>query len=229
MPRRKGDCFTYFTFVLYPQEDDRHRRILDHIKSNRIQFPDYLCITHDEDEVEEEERDTLTSGLGEHEVPCYKKSHVHVLVKYCMQKSQESFLRQFGGALSKVIGITDYIDQCLYFTHENLSAILEHKHIYPKERLQGTAFLLRKCDIVQNSNFVQFFNVVKGISQTAHCTLVEYMCELEKLPDDERNYMLSIVHSYMHVLKNTTIEIRNIKNGYFTNIKEIEEYRNDQN
>ena len=214
MPRRKGDSFTYFAMILYP-EDDRHKRILDYIKGNRVLFPEYLYILHDKDEVEEDERDTRTTGLEEHETPDYKKAHWHVLVKYYMQKSEGTFLSQFAGALSKVIGISDYMDQVFYFTHENPKAFFQHKHVYPVEELHGTAFFLKKRDTIQNSYFVQFFNVVQGIKDTPHGTFYEYLEEVNKLPVDEKNYIMSIIHVDSHSIKNAELDIRYMKERGF--------------
>lgn len=219
MPRRKGDAFTYFAMILYP-ENETHKRVLDLIQNNRVQFPEYLYILHDKDEVEEDEIDTLTSGLEEQEVHDLKKAHWHVMFKYCMSRSEESILRLWNGTVSKVIGISDYVDQGLYFTHESPRALLQGKHIYPKSELHGTKFFMSKIDSVQNSYFVQFLNAVDGIAETPHCSMYEYVHELAKLPDDERNFALSILHTESQNIKQCAIDIRNIRHGIYWNYKE---------
>ena len=214
MPRKDKD-YRYFACILYP-ECEEHKNLLNIIKENRIQFPEYVYILHDEDEIEDDEKDTITEM--ENEELNIKKEHFHMLFKYYTPKTENGILKVFNGTLSKVIGITDYLDYGMYLTHTSPRAILQNKHVYPIENLIGTKFFLNKLNPIQNSYFVQFYEIVKGIEDTRHGTLLEYLHEIEKLPQDEKDYMLDLIH---HETRNITQVINDIKNiSYQEHLKE---------
>lgn len=210
MPRRKGDSFSYFIFLLYP-DDKNHMRVKDYIIKNRVLFPEYGMILHDEDEVEEDEIDTITTGLTGARV--LKKSHYHVIVKYYTQKSEETFLKLFKGDICKVIGIRDYKDKLLYLLHQNYDAMRDNKHVYDKSKFIGTSEFEKCLDVIQNSNFVQFYDIVKDIVKTPNCSLIEYFNEVNKLPVDERDRILRVLHSQSYMIRSTILDAQRLMKG----------------
>lgn len=224
MPRKETP-YSYFALMLYP-DCDAHMHLLEIIKKNRIQFKEYVYILHDSDPIEDEELDTITD-MNENNELNVKKKHIHLLYKYYTQKTENGMLQKLGGVVSKVIGIRDWLDYGMYLTHENPKALLAGKHIYPKENLVGTTFLIKQLNPLQNSIFVQFYSVVEGIYNTKHGTLIEYLQNIENLPNDEKDYLLSIVHSENRSITQIINDLRyNPEIKYILRRKDIENEEN---
>jgi hypothetical protein len=196
MPRKQGDSHNYFAMILYP-EDATHMQILDYIKRSKQQFKEYAYILHDQDEIEQDEAEgTITDDIQN-----YKKAHYHVLVKYYCPKSTDAFLKIWKGSLSKVIGIHDVTDYLKYMTHTNWDSFIHNKHVYPDDQLKLTHYFATLYDVEQSSYFVQFMQVVNGISSTPTANLIEYLTQVSKMEDSQRNYILSILHSEANLVR----------------------------
>lgn len=90
----KNDKFKYFTLVLYPEEDSKHKEIFNYIKTG------YACkwCVHDKDDV---------------------KSHVHIVWQTPSPRSLESIKKELNvDYVEFVRTIKQMVD---YLTHENCS------------------------------------------------------------------------------------------------------------
>lgn len=114
------------TCLLYPQEDETHRKALEYIKLNY----DYAYIVHDKD----------TNEDGE-----IKKSHVHVVIRFINPRHISSVAKELGIEANYIESIQSRFDSMLcYLIHYNQP----DKYQYSLDEVEGTL----KDDLVKALN-----------------------------------------------------------------------------
>lgn len=104
-----------FCMLLYPLEDETHRRAIEYIKLNY----DYALIVHDLDKNEEGE---------------YKKSHTHVVLSASNAKWNTALASELGIELNYIQNCRSYNNALEYLVHYNDDT----KHQYSLDNVQGT-------------------------------------------------------------------------------------------
>lgn len=157
-PRPKR--YRAFWFVLYPNEDINHKKMLDYLL-NKERFQVFY-IEHNRCKV------TANSKLvkeGKANVGDPIKPHTHVFVKFKNgreQMSVETFSKWFDGWINpnEPRGASS-ADSCAeYFLHENPSSINEGKVAYNFNEIKGDEDFIGKLVLGQNTHFVQWQSIL---------------------------------------------------------------------
>lgn len=114
----------YFAMILYPDENEIHRGVINYIVERPDLF-DYVLITHEPEE----------EG---------KKKHVHLMYKLPACSYPKSQLKFWAGMIDYIEPVRDYLAYARYMIHDSPSSILEGKKPYSVDDVQGTQKLKEK-------------------------------------------------------------------------------------
>lgn len=114
----------YFALILYPDECEEHRFILNYFVERSDTF-DYIYIVHEPEE----------EG---------KKRHVHFLYKTLNQSSPLAQRKFLGGLIDYIEAVRDPSSYAFYMIHDTISSILEGKKHYSINDVQGSQKLKEK-------------------------------------------------------------------------------------
>lgn len=150
-----------FAVVLYPDEDERHKKFLSYV-THQPRFS--VCyIFHDSDDE--------TS-----------KRHCHCLISVRNQMKLSQFIKFFDCWISYAIQVQDRDSYLSYMLHDTPHSIEAGKRPYSINDFQGDEKLWR--NLRQNSNFVQFGEVMLYYKRgDTMLTFLERM-QNESLPSD---------------------------------------------
>lgn len=108
----------YFAMVLYPDENEIHKGVINYI-AERPELFEYVLVIHEPEE----------EG---------KKKHVHLMYKLPACSYPKSQLKFWAGMIDYIEPVRDYIAYARYMIHDSPSAITEGKKHYSIDDVQGT-------------------------------------------------------------------------------------------
>lgn len=108
----------YFAMVLYPDENELHKGVINYIVE-RPELFEYVLVTHEPEE----------EG---------KKKHVHLMYKLPAPSYPKSQLKFWAGMIDYIEPVRDYLAYARYMIHDSPSSILSGKKHYSVNDVQGT-------------------------------------------------------------------------------------------
>ena len=172
--KKGNDKCQYYALMLYPNEDEKHRLLLDYILKEKSMFPRVLYITHDRDIYTE---DTVDAFGVKHLKGEIKKEHTHVLYKFHKRIRLNGMLKHFAGQITFVVPIEDYVVYGHYLLHRTLQAIIEGKPEYNLFEIYGDREFIDEV-FIQNTNTAQFMNILRTVKSKNN--MFEVFEEFEK-------------------------------------------------
>lgn len=181
---RSGGKKTYqwFCCILYPQDDEKHRKFMSYIDTDRGLFPYHVYIWHDRDLVSPVDREEdVLKGNPPREVGSLKKPHIHFIFKRsvkCPVSTVSSYFLPWVKQFYAVTNFDDYIRYCVHCDPKSIDD--DYKFKYGFLAFQGDTQVLKRS-IIQNANSVLFFDLFNLISSSETGTLREFIENLKGL------------------------------------------------
>lgn len=188
-----------FAFILYPNEDSNHRKLLDYVSSHDRLFKS-VWIEHD--------KDVLEDGS-------IKKHHVHLLVHTSRRWTVSSLIEFFGGWIDFIQPIYSPDSYIAYMCHDTPNSC--HKTPYSPDLLHGDKKLISKV-FGQNPYFVQLGEFAEQCRQGANIS--DIIIDSISIHDNsKRSVAFETFNKYSHVIccmsnqEKNDIKERNRKNA----------------
>ena len=177
----------YFAMVLYPDENEIHKGVINYI-AERPELFEYVLVIHEPEE----------EG---------KKKHVHLMYKLPACSYPKSQLKFWAGMIDYIEPVRDYIAYARYMIHDSPSAITEGKKHYSIADVQGTDKLKQK--LFGNKVILQN---LENILDLVHCTSGSMFLVLrEVLSSWNSDSLLSALTKYQYLIVNAANQMYNFK------------------
>lgn len=197
-PPSKQTVFRSFWFVIYPNEDANHKKMLDYLLAKERFQVFYI----------EHNRCFYTANSkavkdGKAKVGDPIKPHTHVFVKFkrpTERMSPTAFGKWFAGWINvnEPKGATS-ADACAeYFMHENPASLVEGKTKYAFNEIKGDEDFISKLIIGQNAHFVQWQALLPMIKNGSTIVdLMESTFVLDDINESRRQFEFILSNQYL--------------------------------
>lgn len=177
----------YFAMVLYPDENEIHKGVINYIVE-RPELFEYVLVIHEPEE----------EG---------KKKHVHLMYKLPSSSYPKSQLKFWAGMIDYIEPVRDYIAYARYMIHDSPSAIIEGKKHYSIADVQGTDKLKQKLfgNKVISQNLDNILDLVHYSSGSLFVVLREVLSSCNS------DSLLSVLTQYQYLICNAANQIYNYK------------------
>ena len=186
-PNGKPSRYFWFSTILYPQEDDNHKMILDTMQEAPSLYQHLMYICHD--------RDRWTEDSLDHKKGDLKKAHTHVLRRHPRQTTENAVIREFGGDLNKVVGVSSPEAMLTYFLHINYLSRKEGKEVYQIDEIQGDLPTVTKL-VGHNDNFAQLGDVTAMICGSKYGMMSELISQIQQMDERTASSYLDTIKTY---------------------------------
>lgn len=177
----------YFAMVLYPDENEIHKGVINYI-AERPELFEYVLVIHEPEE----------EG---------KKKHVHLMYKLPAYSYPKSQLKFWAGMIDYIEPVRDYIAYARYMIHDSPSAIIEGKKHYSIDDVQGTEKFKQK--LFGNKLILQNLD---NILDLVHYTSGSMFLVLrEVLSSSNSDSLLSALTQYQYLIVNAANQMYNFK------------------
>lgn len=177
----------YFAMVLYPDENEIHKGVINYI-AERPELFEYVLVIHEPEE----------EG---------KKKHVHLMYKLPVCSYPKSQLKFWAGMIDYIEPVRDYIAYARYMIHDSPSAITEGKKHYSIADVQGTDKFKQK--LFGNKVILQNLD---NILDLVHYTSGSMFLVLrEVLSSCNSDSLLSALTQYQYLIVNAANQMYNFK------------------
>lgn len=177
----------YFAMVLYPDENEIHKGVINYI-AERPELFEYVLVIHEPEE----------EG---------KKKHVHLMYKLPACSYPKSQLKFWAGMIDYIEPVRDYIAYARYMIHDSPSAITEGKKHYSIADVQGTDKFKQK--LFGNKVILQN---LENILDLVHCSSGSMFVVLsEVLSSCNSDSLLSALTKYQYLIVNAANQMYNFK------------------
>lgn len=168
----------YFAMVLYPDENEIHKGVINYI-AERPELFEYVLVIHEPEE----------EG---------KKKHVHLMYKLPAFSYPKSQLKFWAGLIDYIEPVRDYLAYARYMMHDSPSAITEGKKHYSIADVQGTDKFKQKLfgDKVSLQNLENILDLVHSTSGSMFLVLREV------LSSSNSDSLLSALKQYQYLIVN---------------------------
>lgn len=176
----------YFAMVLYPDENEIHKGVINYIVERPDLF-EYVLVTHEPEE----------EG---------KKKHVHLMYKLPTCSYPKSQLKFWAGLIDYIEPVRDYVAYARYMIHDTPSAIIEGKKHYSVADVQGTDKFKQKL-FGRNANLHSLGNLLDLVDATSgNISLVLR----DVLLSCNSDLLLSTLTQYQYLIVNASNQIFNL-------------------
>lgn len=177
----------YFAMVLYPDENEIHKGVINYI-AERPELFEYVLVIHEPEE----------EG---------KKKHVHLMYKLPSCSYPKSQLKFWAGMIDYIEPVRDYIAYARYMIHDTPSAITEGKKHYSIADVQGTDKFKQK--LFGNKVILQN---LENILDLVHYSSGSMFVVLRKvLSSCNSDSLLSALTQYQYLIVNAANQMYNFK------------------
>lgn len=177
----------YFAMVLYPDENEIHKGVINYI-AERPELFEYVLVIHEPEE----------EG---------KKKHVHLMYKLPSYSYPKSQLKFWAGLIDYIEPVRDYLAYARYMIHDSPSAIIEGKKHYSIADVQGTDKFKQK--LFGNKVILQN---LENILDLVHCSSGSMFVVLrEVLSSCNSDSLLSALTQYQYLIVNAANQMYNFK------------------
>lgn len=180
----------WFCTILYP-DCPEHMLILDVMKENPALYQHLMFILHD--------RDLYSEDTEDHKVGEVKKAHYHCLWRHPRPTTENAVIKEFGGYLNKVIGVSSPEATLLYFLHRNFLSRMQHKVEYSVEEIQGDLPEVTKL-VGHNDNFVQLGDLTSMICGSKYGMMSELMSQIQQMDERTASSYLDTIKTYQSII-----------------------------
>lgn len=204
--------YLWFTCILYPQEDVKHRKFMSYIDTVRGLFPYHIYIWHDRDMVSPQDRENdFLEGKPLREVGSLKKPHIHFIFKRSVKCPVTTVRSLFLPWVKEIYGVTSLEDLILYICHADPTSVDDdYKYKYGFSQLQGDTQICRKI-IVQNANSVLFYDLFDMISNSETGTLREFLELIKSIDPVMQEEYFTIYRNNQYIFNRLFMEISKMK------------------
>lgn len=177
----------YFAMVLYPDENEIHKGVINYI-AERPELFEYVLVIHEPEE----------EG---------KKKHVHLMYKLPACSYPKSQLKFWAGMIDYIEPVRDYIAYARYMIHDTPSAITEGKKHYSIADVQGTDKFKQK--LFGNKVILQNLETILDL---VHCSSGSMFVVLQEvLSSCNSDSLLSALTRYQYLIVNAANQMYNFK------------------
>ena len=176
----------YFAMVLYPDENEIHKGVINYIVE-RPELFEYVLVIHEPEE----------EG---------KKRHVHLMYKLPAYSYPKSQLKFWAGLIDYIEPVRDYLAYARYMIHDSPSAITEGKKHYSVVDVQGTDKLKQKL-FGKNANLHNLGNILDLVDTTSGNISLVLRDVLSSCNSDSLLYTLT---QYQYLIVNASNQIFNL-------------------
>lgn len=177
----------YFAMVLYPDENEIHKGVINYI-AERPELFDYVLVIHEPEE----------EG---------KKKHVHLMYKLPTCSYPKSQLKFWAGMIDYIEPVRDYIAYARYMIHDSPSAITEGKKHYSIADVQGTDKFKQK--LFGNKEVLQNLENILDLVHYSSGSL--FLVLREVLSSCNSDSLLSALTKYQYLIVNAANQMYNFK------------------
>lgn len=175
----------YFAMVLYPDENEIHKGVINYI-AERPELFEYVLVIHEPEE----------EG---------KKKHVHLMYKLPACSYPKSQLKFWAGMIDYIEPVRDYLAYARYMIHDSPSAITEGKKHYSIADVQGTDKFKQK--LFGNKVILQN---LENILDLVHCSSGSMFLVLrEVLSSGNADTLFSALKQYQYLIVNAANQMYN--------------------
>lgn len=176
----------YFALVLYPDENEIHKGVINYIVE-RPEFFEYVLVNHEPEE----------EG---------KKKHVHLMYKLPSCSYPKSQLKFWAGLIDYIEPVRDYHAYARYMIHDSPSAIIEGKKHYSIADVQGTDKFKQKLfgNNVNSQNLQNILDLVSATSGNMFLVLREVLSSCNS------DSLLRALTQYQYLIVNASNQIFNL-------------------
>lgn len=173
----------YFAMVLYPDENEIHKGVINYI-AERPELFEYVLVIHEPEE----------EG---------KKKHVHLMYKLPAYSYPKSQLKFWAGMIDYIEPVRDYLSYARYMIHDSPTAIIEGKKHYSIADVQGTDKFKQKL-FGRDVNLQDLRNVLDLVSSTSG----NLFLVLRQILSLSNSYsLLSALTQYQYLVVNASNQI----------------------
>lgn len=177
----------YFAMVLYPDENEIHKGVINYI-AERPELFEYVLVIHEPEE----------EG---------KKKHVHLMYKLPACSYPKSQLKFWAGMIDYIEPVRDYIAYARYMIHDSPSAITEGKKHYSIADVQGTDNFKQKLF----GNKVILQNLENILDLVHYSSGSMFLVLREVLSSCNSDSLLSALTKYQYLIVNAANQMYNFK------------------
>lgn len=177
----------YFAMVLYPDENEIHKGVINYI-AERPELFEYVLVIHEPEE----------EG---------KKKHVHLMYKLPTCSYPKSQLKFWAGMIDYIEPVRDYIAYARYMIHDSPSAITEGKKHYSIADVQGTDKFKQKLF----GNKVILQNLENILDLVHYSSGSMFVVLREVLSSCNSDSLLSALTQYQYLIVNAANQMYNFK------------------
>lgn len=177
----------YFAMVLYPDENEIHKGVINYI-AERPELFEYVLVIHEPEE----------EG---------KKKHVHLMYKLPSCSYPKSQLKFWAGMIDYIEPVRDYIAYARYMIHDSPSAIIEGKKHYSIADVQGTDKFKQKLF----GNKVILQNLENILDLVHYSSGSMFLVLREVLSSCNSDSLLSSLTKYQYLIVNAANQMYNFK------------------
>lgn len=177
----------YFAMVLYPDENEIHKGVINYI-AERPELFEYVLVIHEPEE----------EG---------KKKHVHLMYKLPTCSYPKSQLKFWAGMIDYIEPVRDYIAYARYMIHDSPSAITEGKKHYSIADVQGTDKFKQKLF----GNKVNLQNLENILDLVNYSSGSMFLVLREVLSSCNSDSLLSALTKYQYLIVNAANQMYNFK------------------
>lgn len=175
----------YFAMVLYPDENEIHKGVINYIVE-RPELFEYVLVIHEPEE----------EG---------KKKHVHLMYKLPSCSYPKAQLKFWAGLIDYIEPVRDCLAYARYMIHDSPSAIKEGKKHYSIADVQGTDKLLQKL-FGKNLNLHNLGNLLDLVHYTSGNM---FLVLREVLSSSNSDSLLSALKQYQYLIVNASNQMFN--------------------
>lgn len=176
----------YFAMVLYPDENEIHKGVINYI-AERPELFEYVLVIHEPEE----------EG---------KKKHVHLMYKLPACSYPKSQLKFWAGMIDYIEPVRDYLAYARYMIHDSPSAITEGKKHYSIADVQGTDKFKQKL-FGKNVILHNLGNILDLVDTTSGNIFLILRDVLSSCNSDS---LLSALTQYQYLIVNASNQIFNL-------------------
>lgn len=176
----------YFALVLYPDENELHKGVINYIVE-RPELFEYVLVTHEPEEVG-------------------KKKHVHLMYKLPACSYPKSQLKFWAGMLDYIEPVRDCFAYARYMIHDSPSAIIAGKKRYFIADVQGTEKFKKK--LYGNNVILQDLGNLLDLVDTTSGNI--FLVLRDVLSSCNSDSLLSTLTQYQYLIVNASNQMFNL-------------------